>query len=96
MMLKSEIQKMDKFDFSQNGIIHKNIIDWLLDEQYKQNTCIKYHFLQTICVKHNLQGVDFFEKISKIRHRRSDIRRRTAKKTHGKNSNTTYTKTKIR
>ncbi len=23
---------MDKFDFSQNGIIHKNIIDWLLDE----------------------------------------------------------------
>jgi len=26
---------MDKFDFSQNGIIHKNIIDWLLDEQYK-------------------------------------------------------------
>ena len=21
---------MDKFDFSQNGIIHKNIIDWLL------------------------------------------------------------------
>ena len=24
---------MDKFDFSQNGIIHKNIIDWLLDEE---------------------------------------------------------------
>lgn len=23
---------MDKFDFSQNGIIHKNIIDWLLEE----------------------------------------------------------------
>ena len=23
---------MDKFDFSQNGIIHKNIIDWLLNE----------------------------------------------------------------
>ena len=23
---------MDKFDFSQEGIIHKNIIDWLLDE----------------------------------------------------------------
>ena len=23
---------MDKFDFSQNGIIHKNIIDWLLDK----------------------------------------------------------------
>ena len=22
---------MDKFDFSQNGIIHKNVIDWLLD-----------------------------------------------------------------
>ncbi|MEG0977376.1 MAG: ATPase, partial [Bacilli bacterium] len=22
---------MDKFDFSKNGIIHKNIIDWLLD-----------------------------------------------------------------
>ena len=24
---------MDKFDFSQNGIIHKNIINWLLEEQ---------------------------------------------------------------
>lgn len=24
---------MDKFDFSQNGIIHKNIIDWLLDKE---------------------------------------------------------------
>ena len=24
---------MDKFDFSQNGIIHENIIDWLLDEK---------------------------------------------------------------
>ncbi len=23
---------MDKFDFSENGIIHKNIIDWLLDK----------------------------------------------------------------
>ena len=23
---------MDKFDFSQNGIIHKNVIDWLLEE----------------------------------------------------------------
>lgn len=23
---------MDRFDFSQNGIIHKNIIDWLLDK----------------------------------------------------------------
>ncbi len=23
---------MDKFDKSQNGIIHKNIIDWLLEE----------------------------------------------------------------
>ena len=23
---------LDKFDFSQNGIIHKNIIDWLLDQ----------------------------------------------------------------
>lgn len=23
---------MDKFDFSQNGIIHKNLIDWLLDK----------------------------------------------------------------
>ena len=22
----------DKFDLSQNGIIHKNIIDWLLDK----------------------------------------------------------------
>ena len=22
----------DKFDFSQNGIIHKNVIDWLLEE----------------------------------------------------------------
>ena len=26
------VLSMDKFDFSQNGIIHKNIIDWLLDE----------------------------------------------------------------
>lgn len=26
---------MDKFDFSQNGIIHKNIIDWLLEEPKK-------------------------------------------------------------
>ena len=24
------VLSMDKFDFSQNGIIHKNIIDWLL------------------------------------------------------------------
>lgn len=24
---------MDKFDFSQNGIIHKNVIDWLLDDE---------------------------------------------------------------
>lgn len=24
---------MDKFDFSQNGIIHKNIIDWLLEKE---------------------------------------------------------------
>ena len=23
---------MDKFDFSQDGIIHKNVIDWLLEE----------------------------------------------------------------
>lgn len=23
---------MDEFDFSQNGIIHKNAIDWLLEE----------------------------------------------------------------
>ena len=23
---------MDKFDFSRNGIIHKNIIDWLLEK----------------------------------------------------------------
>ena len=23
---------MDKFDMSQNGIIHKNIIDWLIDK----------------------------------------------------------------
>ena len=58
--------------------------------------CIKHHFLQTICVKQNLQGVDFFEKISKIRNRRSDTRRRAIKKAHGKNSNTTYTKIKIR
>ena len=26
------VLSMDKFDFSQNGIIHKNIIDWLLDK----------------------------------------------------------------
>ena len=24
---------MDKFDFSQNGIIHKNLIDWLLERK---------------------------------------------------------------
>ena len=24
---------LDKFDFSQNGIIHKNVIDWLLEEK---------------------------------------------------------------
>jgi len=24
---------MDKFDFSQNGIIHKNVIDWLLEDK---------------------------------------------------------------
>ena len=24
---------MDKYDFSQNGIIHKNVIDWLLEEK---------------------------------------------------------------
>ena len=23
---------MDKLDFSQNGIIHKNVIDWLLEK----------------------------------------------------------------
>lgn len=27
------VLSMDKFDFSQNGIIHKNIIDWLLNEK---------------------------------------------------------------
>ncbi len=26
------VLSMDKFDFSENGIIHKNIIDWLLDK----------------------------------------------------------------
>ncbi len=26
------VLSMDKFDFSQNGIIHRNIIDWLLDK----------------------------------------------------------------
>lgn len=26
------VLSMDKFDFSQNGIIHKNVIDWLLEE----------------------------------------------------------------
>lgn len=25
---------MDKFDFSQDGIIHKNVIDWLLEDSY--------------------------------------------------------------
>ena len=25
------VLSLDKFDFSQDGIIHKNIIDWLLD-----------------------------------------------------------------
>ena len=29
------VLSMDKTDFSQNGIIHKNIIDWLLDENIK-------------------------------------------------------------
>lgn len=27
------VLSMDKFDFSQNGIIHKNLIDWLLEEK---------------------------------------------------------------
>lgn len=27
------VLSLDEFDFSQNGIIHKNIIDWLLDEK---------------------------------------------------------------
>ena len=26
------VLSMDKFDFSQNGIIHKNVIDWLLEK----------------------------------------------------------------
>ena len=26
------VLSLDKTDFSQNGIIHKNIIDWLLEE----------------------------------------------------------------
>ena len=26
------VLSLDKFDLSQNGIIHKNIIDWLLDK----------------------------------------------------------------
>ena len=28
--MQKNVFSMDKFDFSQNGIIHKNIIDWLL------------------------------------------------------------------
>ena len=27
------VLSMDHFDFSQNGIIHKNVIDWLLEEK---------------------------------------------------------------
>ncbi len=27
------VLSMDKFDFSQNGIIHKNIIDWLCEQK---------------------------------------------------------------
>ena len=27
------VLSMDKFDFSQEGIIHKNIIDWLMEEE---------------------------------------------------------------
>ena len=26
------VLSMDKLDYSQNGIIHKNVIEWLLDE----------------------------------------------------------------
>ncbi|MCQ2614045.1 MAG: ATPase, partial [Treponemataceae bacterium] len=26
------VLSLDKFDFSQNGIIHKNLIDWLLEK----------------------------------------------------------------
>ena len=31
------VLSLDKTDFSQNGIIHKNIIDWLLDAQKQEN-----------------------------------------------------------
>ncbi len=27
------VLSMDKFDFSQNGIIHMNIIDWLIKDE---------------------------------------------------------------
>lgn len=27
------VLSMDKLDFSQNGIIHRNIIDWLLEDE---------------------------------------------------------------
>jgi len=43
-------------------------------QKNKSLKCINNHFLQTICIKHILQGVDFFEKISKIRYRRSNTR----------------------
>ena len=39
------VLSMDKFDLSQNGIIHKNIIDWLLKRQKK----IKY-VVMTKCI----------------------------------------------
>ena len=29
--IPGRVQSMDKVDFSENGIIHKNVIDWLLN-----------------------------------------------------------------
>ena len=29
------VLSLDKFDFSQNGIIHKNLIDWLLEKDFR-------------------------------------------------------------
>ncbi|MGP1496354.1 MAG: ATP-binding protein [Treponema sp.] len=30
------VLSLDKFDFSQNGIIHKNLIDWLLEKDFRR------------------------------------------------------------
>ncbi len=59
---------MDKFDFSQNGIIHKNVIDWLLEEKNKKlnNNIVIYEIVRKIyyiALRQNLKVYFFAPKL---------------------------------